>query len=68
MPADTPIQCACPGCTCTIDEHMRAERNGQLFCSEACADTHPDGASCPSPTCHCEANVDRDAESESLRS
>jgi hypothetical protein len=61
-----PVKCACPGCNCAIDEHLRSERNGELFCSEACANRHSDGDSCPSPTCHCEANVDMHAKPDSI--
>lgn len=57
MPSQTSIKCACPSCTCEIDEHMRSERNGELFCCDACADLHPHGQPCPSPSCQCESGV-----------
>ncbi len=60
MSLQTPQTCACSGCTCEIDEHQRVERNGELFCCDACADLHPHGQPCPSPACHCESGVQVD--------
>jgi hypothetical protein len=67
MSVDTAIRCACPGCTCTIDEHMRTERDGAIYCCDACAEAHPDGKSCPSPSCHCEATAHHREESDTIR-
>jgi hypothetical protein len=50
-------QCACPECTCEVNEHQRYERNGETFCSDACADLHPHGKPCPSDSCQCESGV-----------
>lgn len=67
MPVDTPTRCACVGCSCTIDEHMRAERDGELYCCDACAGAHSDGKSCPSPSCHCEAATHHREESDLIQ-
>ncbi|MDB6052022.1 MAG: putative metallothionein [Pseudomonas sp.] len=56
MSVQPSVLCACPDCTCVIDE-QRYERNGELFCSNACGDLHPHGKPCPSPSCHCETGV-----------
>lgn len=49
-------RCACPGCSCEVTDASHS-RNGQQFCSEACAHRHLNGESCPSSTCHCESGV-----------
>ncbi|MBD7977231.1 metallothionein [Pseudomonadaceae bacterium Sa2CUA2] len=49
-------KCACPGCTCDVSGNA-VSRDGQQFCSQACADRHPNGAPCPSGNCHCETSV-----------
>ncbi|MBJ2208765.1 metallothionein [Pseudomonas carnis] len=49
--------CACPGCTCQVTHDTRHQRNGKAYCSQACADLHPQGQACPSADCHCESNV-----------
>lgn len=49
-------KCACPGCTCDASESA-ISRDGLQFCSQACADQHPNGAPCPSGSCHCETGV-----------
>jgi hypothetical protein len=57
MSSQPSIDCACPDCSCVIDEHQRYERNGEVFCSDACADLHPHGKPCPSPDCRCDSGA-----------
>jgi hypothetical protein len=57
MSSHPSVQCACPDCTCVIDEHQGIDRNGEIFCSEACADLHPHGTPCPSESCQCQSGV-----------
>ncbi|WP_114987768.1 metallothionein [Synechococcus sp. N19] len=33
--------CACPRCTCEVQAAQAVFRDGQSFCSEACATGHP---------------------------
>lgn len=50
-------RCACPDCTCEFRDDERFERNGEIFCSDACANLHPHGTPCPSASCNCESGV-----------
>lgn len=50
-----PDQCACTACSCKASVHH--QRNGKHYCSQACADMHPQGQPCPSTDCHCESGV-----------
>ncbi|KQQ55652.1 hypothetical protein ASF84_09965 [Pseudomonas sp. Leaf127] len=59
MSATTTELCACPGCTCSVNAHAPVERDGKTWCSEACADHHPNGAPCPSDNCHCEQALEK---------
>ncbi len=34
------LQCACPPCTCAVEDTTALRRGDQLFCSEACANGH----------------------------
>ena len=54
MSAVTPLSCACPGCSWATAEHPTIEQDGKTWCSQACADHHPAGQSCPNDDCHCE--------------
>jgi len=54
MNATSDPQCACLECTCSVDPQNPIKRNGKLWCSDACADLHPNGAPCPHNDCHCE--------------
>ncbi|MBC3776798.1 metallothionein [Pseudomonas sp. SWRI99] len=58
MSTDPPNSgCACPECTCRCPSDSAFERDGKRFCSQACADLHPDGQPCPAADCHCERSV-----------
>ncbi|MAR08143.1 MAG: conjugal transfer protein TrbI [Cyanobium sp. NAT70] len=46
--------CACPPCTCEVQESTAVIRNGQSYCSDACATGHPNGEPCHSTgSCGC---------------
>ncbi len=34
------LQCACPLCTCAVEDTTALRRGDQFFCSEACANGH----------------------------
>jgi hypothetical protein len=37
-----------------VDPQQVFNRDGEAYCSQACADQHPNGEPCPAPDCHCE--------------
>ncbi|QNI53946.1 metallothionein/ family 14 [Synechococcus sp. BIOS-E4-1] len=41
-----PVQCACPGCSCAVEEATAMRRGNQLFCSQACANGHINSEPC----------------------
>ncbi|PJX13138.1 metallothionein [Halomonas sp. 141] len=45
-------QCACPKCHCKVDSHS-IEKEGQLFCSTACATGHANGSTDCGHDCKC---------------
>ncbi|MEM8790247.1 MAG: metallothionein [Pseudomonadota bacterium] len=45
--------CACPKCECAVSAGESIEQDGRLFCSQPCADGHPNGKACSSPGCTC---------------
>jgi hypothetical protein len=48
------MQCACEHhCTCEVSEDQSIEHNGQYYCSEACAEGHPQGQGCGHSGCNC---------------
>jgi hypothetical protein len=47
-----PDTCACPQCKALAMPSF--SRAGHFFCSQACADRHPDKHPCPRSDCHCE--------------
>ncbi|SDZ59329.1 metallothionein [Pseudomonas sp. NFIX28] len=58
MSTSSPGQhCACPGCSCLCPEDQPYQRDGKYYCSQACADLHPQGQPCPAEDCHCEQGV-----------
>ncbi|MDA7432845.1 metallothionein [Synechococcus sp. AH-601-N23] len=49
------VKCACPSCTCEAKDATLVVRNGQNFCSDACATGHPNHEPCHgSGSCGCE--------------
>lgn len=54
MTTVTQMKCACDSCLCIVDTSQAVEKDGHYFCSEACADGHPEGSSgCGHPGCGC---------------
>jgi metallothionein len=42
------VKCDCGSCACTVDPETAIAKDGKNYCSEACANGHPNGQSCPS--------------------
>lgn len=54
MTTVTQMKCACETCLCIVNPDAGAvEKNGQYFCSEACASGHVDGKGCGHSGCGC---------------
>jgi metallothionein len=49
------VKCDCGSCACTVDPETAIVKDGKNYCSEACANGHPNGQSCPSTGCNCKA-------------
>jgi len=49
------LQCACPGCHCTVQEDSLFRNGALLFCSDVCAKGHPNGEPCH-VGCGCECH------------
>lgn len=50
-------QCACPHCHCEVDSD-RWQRDGKLYCCQACQQGHPRGMSqCQHAGCDCGARL-----------
>lgn len=47
------VKCACPDCVCVVPPEQAVERNGQLYCAEACASGHASGSGCGHHGCGC---------------
>ncbi|MDB5981201.1 MAG: Prokaryotic metallothionein [Pseudomonas sp.] len=53
-PIMKPQKCACPECICMVSDDA-VIRDGKAYCSQACADHHPQGEkACADENCHCE--------------
>lgn len=48
------LKCACEPCVCQVDTDTAIERNGQYYCSDACAEGHPGGKGCGHAGCECD--------------
>ncbi|SHL34035.1 metallothionein [Halomonas cupida] len=44
--------CACPDCKCAVDSQS-IEKDGKLYCCEACATGHADGSKDCGHNCEC---------------
>ena len=53
MPTATQT-CACAACQCEVIPTEKAEANGQVYCSNQCAEGHKDGHGCGHPGCDCQ--------------
>ncbi|WP_207537022.1 metallothionein [Sabulicella rubraurantiaca] len=47
------VKCACSDCVCVVGTAKAIKRDGRFYCSDACADHHPDGAGCHHAGCEC---------------
>jgi len=53
MTTITQMKCACPSCLCIVSLENAIKKDGKNYCSEACANAHPDGAGCGHEGCQC---------------
>lgn len=49
----TQIKCACETCHSPVSESEAVQKEGKTYCSEACAQGHPDGKGCGHAGCDC---------------
>lgn len=47
------VKCACADCVCVVNVEAAVKRDQRLYCSDACADHHKDGAGCQHAGCAC---------------
>jgi hypothetical protein len=47
------IKCACPSCVCIVNLSDAIDKDAKHYCSEACAQGHPDGVGCTHSGCNC---------------
>ena len=40
------VQCDCPTCVCNVDEIHGIRKGHRVFCSQSCADGHPNNEPC----------------------
>ncbi|MGD1851062.1 MAG: metallothionein [Cyanophyceae cyanobacterium] len=55
MKTASKVKCACVPCSCQVEVSTGVEKNGQYYCSDACADGHAGGGACSSSGCGCES-------------
>lgn len=53
MTSATQIKCACETCHCPVSETEAVQKDSKTYCSEACAQGHPDGKGCGHTGCDC---------------
>ncbi|MEO0945173.1 MAG: metallothionein [Pseudomonadota bacterium] len=54
MPTVTQQKCACDSCVCIVDIKDAIRKDEKNYCSPACAEGHPDGATgCGLSGCDC---------------
>jgi len=53
MTTVTAMKCACDGCRCIVNLSDAIMKNQKPYCSNACADGHPDGSGCGHTGCNC---------------
>ncbi|MEN9233456.1 MAG: metallothionein [Gloeomargarita sp. DG02_4_bins_56] len=47
------VKCDCPPCICQVDPETAIRVGDKVYCSEACAQGHPQGAGCGHEGCPC---------------
>jgi metallothionein len=55
MTTATQTKCACGTCSCEVTPAATIVKDGKNYCSEACANGHPDGKGCGHTGCDCHA-------------
>lgn len=55
MTTVTQMKCACPDCLCIISLDDAVMKEEKAYCSEACANEHPQGSGCGHTGCNCHA-------------
>ncbi|MEQ9672007.1 metallothionein [Coleofasciculus sp. G2-EDA-02] len=55
MTTATQTQCACDSCECMVSNDSAVQKDGKYYCSDACANGHPNGAGCGHSGCACHA-------------
>lgn len=53
MPTITQQVCACEPCVCVVNIDDAVVRDGKNYCSDNCADGHPNGPGCCHTGCEC---------------
>jgi metallothionein len=56
MVSSPPLKCACESCMCMVSPVAGIDRDGRIYCCEACANAHPNGQACDRPGCNCHAS------------
>ncbi|WP_309735390.1 metallothionein [Chamaesiphon sp. OTE_75_metabat_556] len=52
----TQVKCACnSSCLCNVSLETAVLKDGKSYCSQACADGHPNGQTCGRSGCTCAA-------------
>lgn len=49
----TQQKCACADCVCIVNVDGAVTKGGRNYCSDACAEGHPNGAGCDHSGCAC---------------
>ncbi len=49
------MKCACESCLCIVSLSEAITKDGKAYCSEACANHHPNGDGCGHADCNCHA-------------
>ena len=49
----TQQKCACSDCVCIVNVDKALKKNGKNYCSESCANGHPEGSGCGHTGCKC---------------
>lgn len=53
MATVTQMKCACEACLCVVAVEDAIKKNGKSYCSEECAEGHPQGEGCGHSGCEC---------------
>jgi hypothetical protein len=49
----TQMKCACESCLCVVSIEDAIQKNGKSYCSQECAEGHPEGKGCGHSSCGC---------------